>query len=104
MPPNGQRTISFDSPPTWRAANACPNSCIKTITNSARYSATFHTMDEYSPAPRPMKYHAAINHVQWRFTSMPEKRKSQNAPDCVGSMWRKVGRKLLPRDNKINEG
>src|SRR5689334_21234850 len=71
-------------PPTCRQASACPNSCVRTIKNNARYSRTFQLIDEYRPNGLWIIYTAARNHHQCRNTSTPKSRNRWIDPLRVG--------------------
>src|SRR5262245_30835264 len=70
-PPNGQRTIWLAWPPTDRHARACPNSCMVTMQNRAKYSKTGQTFELYRFMPNWIWINAMTNHDQCRNTSIP---------------------------------
>src|SRR5271169_6417304 len=84
-PPNGQSTILVALPPTFWQASTWPYSWNSTIRKSARYSSTFHVIDEYLPARVLISNTATRNQDQCRNTSTPAKRNSLIDP------WRVVG-------------
>src|SRR5262245_3340241 len=49
-PPKGQSTILSARPPTERQANACPNSCRRTMAKRVTYSAMFQMREVYADA------------------------------------------------------
>jgi hypothetical protein len=81
-PPKGHSRMRFAVPPTCRQAMACPNSCVSTIKNSARYSKTFQTIEEYRPCRFSISMMATRNQVQCRNKSTPARRKRWIEPRC----------------------
>ena len=59
-------THEFGHAMACRQAMACPNSCVSTIKNSARYSNTFQATEEYRPFRLSISMAATRNQVQCR--------------------------------------
>src|SRR5829696_5513000 len=91
IPPSGHRTMWSARPPTDRQARACPYSCIRTIPNRARYSATFHASDPYRSARYWTSKAATRSQVKCRYTVTPASRNmridpAMGEPDLVGGI------------------